>query len=136
MGIFGNPASIIIDVNLIIQWVIFVFLVVGYLKRGDRRTHGIIMALATIVNLATTLLIMAPSLVFNFGSLPIDVLGHSVVGTIAILLGLLFSYRFLMATRNNQPFECGTRRMMRLAFVLWIVPVFFGTYLYLIIYVL
>ncbi len=41
MGIFGNPASIIIDVNLIIQWVIFVFLLVGYLNRSDLKTHGL-----------------------------------------------------------------------------------------------
>ncbi|MFX1607279.1 MAG: hypothetical protein ACFFDD_15440 [Promethearchaeota archaeon] len=136
MGLFGNPASIIVDVNLIIQWVIFVFLLVGYLKRGELKTHGYLMVVTTIIGLITTLLVMAPSLVLNTSTLPITVYAHAIVGTIAILLGLLFSYRFLVALRNSQPLGCGNRRNMRIAFVLWIVPVFFGTYLYMIFYVL
>jgi hypothetical protein len=63
-------------------------------------------------------------------------LPHVAVGIIDILLGLLFSFRFLMALRSSQPLVCGTRGIMRLAFVLWIVPVFFGTFLYMTIYVL
>ena len=136
MGIFGNPASIIIDVNLIIQWVIFVILLVGYLKRGERKTHGYLMVVALIVNLITTLLIMAPSLVLNIDTLPITALPHAAGGTLAILLGLLFSFKFLTALRNSQPLACGTRRNMRIAFILWIVPVFFGTFLYMMIYIL
>lgn len=133
---FGNSASIIVDVNLIIQWVIFVFLLVGYLKRRERKTHGYLMVVTTIINLVTTLLIMAPSLVLNASTLPIAVYGHAIVGTIAILLGLLFSFKFMTELRNNQPLACGTRRNMRIAFILWIVPVFFGTFLYLTIYIL
>ncbi|MHA2322397.1 MAG: hypothetical protein ACXACG_12165, partial [Candidatus Thorarchaeota archaeon] len=127
MGIFGNPASIIIDVNLIIQWVIFVFLLLGYLKRRDLKTHGYLMVVALILNLVTTLFVMAPSLVLNLATLPITVLPHSAVGTLAILFGLLFSFKFLVALRNNEPLACGTRRNMLIAFALWIVPVFFGT---------
>ena len=136
MGIFGNPASIIVDVNLIIQWVILVILLVGYLKRGERKTHVYLMVVALIVNLITTLLIMAPSLVMNSSTLPITVYGHASVGVLAILLGLLFSFKFLTALRNSQPLACGTRRNMRIAFILWIVSVFFGTFLYMMIYVL
>ena len=136
MGIFGNPASIIIDVNLIIQYVIFIFLLVGYVKRRELKTHGYLMVVALILNLVTTLLIMAPSLVLNLGTLPITVLPHAAVGTLAILLGLLFTFKFLMAQRSSQPLACGTSGMMKLAFVLWIVPVFFGTFLYVTIYVL
>ena len=136
MGIFGNPASIIIDVNLIVQWVIFVFLLVGYLKRRELKTHGCLMVIATILNLVTTLLIMAPSLVLNLDTLPITVLPHAAVGTLAILLGLLFSFKFIVAQRNSQPLACGTRRNMLITFILWIVPVFFGTFIYLTIYVL
>ena len=136
MGLFGNPASIIVDANLIIQWVIFVILLVGYLKRGERKTHGYLMVTALIVNLITTLLIMAPSLVMNSSTLPITAYGHAIVGVLAILLGLLFSFKFLTALRNSQPLVCGTRRNMIIAFILWIVPVFFGTFLYMMIYVL
>jgi hypothetical protein len=136
VGLFGNPASIIVDVNLIIQWVIFVLLLVGYLMRGQRKTHGYLMVVALVLNLVTTLVVMAPSLVLNIGTLPITVLPHAAVGIIAILLGFLFTFKWLMALRSSKPVICGTRGMMRLAFVLWIVPVFFGTFLYLTIYVL
>jgi uncharacterized membrane protein YozB (DUF420 family) len=135
MGFLGTTAEIIIDVNLIIQWIVFVFLLLGYLKRGTRKTHGTIMATATIVNLATVLVIMAPALIMNWGLYEIIILGHVAVGTIAIILGLLYSFRFLMAIRSGSALACGNRGNMRLAFVLWIVPVFFGTYTYLTLYV-
>jgi uncharacterized membrane protein YozB (DUF420 family) len=136
MGLFGNPAEVIIDVNLIIQWVVFVILLLGYMKRRPLETHGRLMATATIINLLTVLLIMGLSLILNWGLLPWEVLPHSAVGILAILFGLLFSFRFLAATRGQGPLECGNRRMMRIAFILWIVPVFFGTYLYVSIYIL
>ncbi len=34
MGIFGNPASIIIDFNLVVQYVTLILLLFGYIKRG------------------------------------------------------------------------------------------------------
>ncbi|MHA2021260.1 MAG: hypothetical protein ACW96N_06065 [Candidatus Thorarchaeota archaeon] len=136
MGLFGTPASVIIDVNLIVQWVVFVILLLGYVKRRPLETHGRLMIIATIINLATVLLIMGPSLILNWGLLPVTVLPHSAVGTLAILLGLLFSFRFLAATRAQGPLECGNRRMMLIAFILWIVPVFFGTFLYVSIYIM
>ncbi|MFW9870903.1 MAG: hypothetical protein ACFFEL_14835 [Candidatus Thorarchaeota archaeon] len=136
MGLFGNSASIIVDVNLIIQWVIFVFLLIGYLKRRELKTHGYLMVVALILNVVTTLLVMAPSLVLNSSTLPITVYPHAIVGTLAILFGLLFSFKFLTELRSNQPLVCGTKRNMRIAFILWIVPVFFGTFLYVTIYIL
>jgi hypothetical protein len=136
MGLFGNPAEVIIDVNLIVQWVVFVIILLGYVKRRPLETHGRLMVIATIINLVTALLIMGPSLVLNWALLPITALAHSAVGTLAILLGLLYSYRFLIATRTGGPLACGNRRMMRIAFILWIVPVFFGTFLYVSIYVM
>jgi len=136
MGFLGTPADVIIDVNLIVQWVIFVILLLGYVTRRQLKTHGRLMVVATIVNLLTTLLIMGPSLILNWESLPITVFGHSAVGIIAILLGLLYSFRFLTATRANGPLNCGNRRMMRIAFILWIVPVFFGTFIYVSIYII
>ena len=136
MGIFGNPASIIVDVNLIIQWVIFVILLVGYLKRGERKTHGYLMVFAIILNLITVLSIMAPSLIMNLSTLPPTVFGHVIIGDLAILLGLVFSFKFLRALRNSQPLICGTRREMLIAIALWIVPIFLGTLLYMTLYVL
>ncbi len=94
------------------------------------------MVVAIILNLVTTLLVMAPSLVLNFGTLPITVLPHAAVGTLALILGLLFSFKFLKALRSSQSLACGASGMMKLAIILWIVPIFFGTYLYLTIYIL
>ncbi|MHA2142844.1 MAG: hypothetical protein ACXADF_12710 [Candidatus Thorarchaeota archaeon] len=136
LGLFGTPASVIIDVNLIIQWVVFVIILLGYVKKKPLETHGRLMVTVTIINLLTVLLIMGPSLILNWGLLPLEVLPHSAVGIIAIILGLLFGFRFLMATRTGEPLACGNRRMMRIAFVLWIVPVFFGTFLYFSIYIM
>ncbi len=136
MGIFGNAADVIIDVNLIIQWIVFVILVLGYIKRRELVTHGRLMVVATIVNLITVLLVMGPSLIVNLGVFPITIIGHSAIGTLAVIFGLLFSFRFLMETRRGEPLKCGSRQMMRIAFVLWIVPVFFGTFFYVTFYIL
>jgi uncharacterized membrane protein YozB (DUF420 family) len=136
MGFLGTAAEIIFDVNLVIQWIIFVFLILGYIKKSDLRTHGVLMVLTTIVGLVTTLVIMAPALIMNWGLYNITILGHAAIGIIAILLGLLFSYRYLMATRSGGALDCGNRSRMRIALVLWIVPVFFGTFTYLMLYVL
>lgn len=136
MGFLGTTAEIIFDVNLIIQWIVFFLLILGYVKRQDLRTHGILMVLTTIVGLVTTIIVMAPALILNFGTYNITILGHAAIGTIAILLGLLFSYRYLMASRSGGDLDCGNRSRMRLSLVLWIVPVFFGTFTYLMLYVL
>ncbi|MFW9800135.1 MAG: hypothetical protein ACFFD9_06855 [Candidatus Thorarchaeota archaeon] len=58
MGVFGNVADVIIDLNLVIQWIIFVILVLGYIKRQELVTHGRLMVVATLVNLITVLLVM------------------------------------------------------------------------------
>ncbi|MFW9800134.1 MAG: hypothetical protein ACFFD9_06850 [Candidatus Thorarchaeota archaeon] len=41
-----------------------------------------------------------------------------------------------METRKGESLRCGNRRTMRIAFVLWIVPVFFGTFFYVTFYIL
>ncbi len=128
MGIFGTSAEIIFDINLIIQLVLVILLATGVASRRIRKRHGIIMASATLVNLTTIFLIMAPSLIRNFGTIIADPLStgamitvaHSIFGTTTILLGLLFGFRFLSATRGSRPLACGKRRMMILTAILWL----------------
>lgn len=136
MGIFGNPASIIIDLNLVVQYVTLILLLFGYIKRRSLKVHGRIMSTVTLITLVTILLIMAPSFVRGFGTFEPTIVFHAGLGLLATLLGVTFSFRFNKALRTSQPLSCGTKNMMRLAFVLWILPILGGTYLYITRYVL
>lgn len=108
MGILGTFADTIFDVNLIVQLLLVVILALGFYRRRKFATHGRIMALATLINLGAIALIMVPSLIFNFGAViaaPLSpgvliTIAHSILGSTAIILGSLFSVRFLIATRN------------------------------------
>lgn len=144
MGIFGTSAGIIFDINLVMQLVLLIFLVAGVVLKRPRKRHGIIMASATLANLATILLIMGPSLVRNFGAIIADPLSagamttiaHAMLGTITILLGLLFGFRFFSATRGSKPLACGTKRTMVVTILLWLVTLSAGLAFYIYYYVL
>ncbi len=142
MVIFGTSSDIIFDINLIIQLFLLLFLLVGvYIKRVKRviKNHGYIMILATIGNLLMTLLIMAPSLIINWGAIVsnptnpgvIITLIHVVVGLTAIIGGLLFSTRFLIALRRSSALKCGKRRSMLVVACFWILSIILGLGFYL-----
>jgi hypothetical protein len=135
MGIFGNTAPILVDINLILQYVVLILLIVGYVKRKPYKIHGRIMSIVTLLTFATILLIMSPSLVLNFGEYELTIFIHVGVGILATLLGFIFSLRFNKALRSGQPFTCGTRYQMWLTFILWLIPLLGGTFLYLTRYV-
>lgn len=128
MGILGTAADTIFEINLVVQFLLILFLVFGFHKRRTFVQHGRIMALATIVNVCAVALVMLPSLILNIGAIVSEpfnpgvgiTIAHSIVGSIALALGLLFSIRFLIKTRNSQPLICGTRRMMYLTLALWL----------------
>ncbi|MFW9802315.1 MAG: hypothetical protein ACFFFC_06675 [Candidatus Thorarchaeota archaeon] len=128
MGILGTAAETIFEINLMLQFMLVILLALGFYQRRTFVQHGRIMALATILNLGATALVMLPSLILNFGALvggPFNAgvgitIGHSIGGSIALALGLLFSVRFLIKTRNSQPLTCGTRRTMYLTLILWL----------------
>ncbi|RDE17723.1 MAG: hypothetical protein C4K49_01430 [Candidatus Thorarchaeota archaeon] len=138
MVIFGSSAGIIFDVNLIIQTVLAILLVAGVVLKRPLKRHGNIMAIATLANVATILLIMLPSLVRNFGAIiagPVTTgilvtVAHVILGSATILLALLFGFRFFSATRNSKPLKCGTKRMMILSIVLWFVTLSAGLAFY------
>jgi uncharacterized membrane protein YozB (DUF420 family) len=135
MGLFGTAAPVLVDINLILQYVTLVLLVVGYIKRKPFKTHGYMMMAVLIITVGTTILVMAPRLLLTMTSFGILVIGHATVGTIGIVLGAVFASRFIMAIRDQKPLTCGTKRMMRIAFILWLVPILFGTVMYLSLYV-
>jgi len=136
LGIFGNAATVAADLNLIVQYVTLILLVFGYTKRRHRQTHGRIMLTVTLLTIVTTLSVMAPSLILNWRAFDLTMLGHAGVGIVAILLGLLFTTRFYLATRAGKPLACGTRNIMRLTFVIWLIPILGGTMFYISTYVL
>jgi uncharacterized membrane protein YozB (DUF420 family) len=134
MGFLGTTAPILIDINLILQYVTLVLLIFGYLKRNMRKTHGYIMLSVLLITVTTTIVAMAPRLLLTVTNFGMAIFGHVAVGIIAMLLGVLFVYRFVTALRNDQPLVCGTRRNMRIALILWLVPLLLGTMMYLTLY--
>jgi len=128
LSIFGTSAAPIYNVNLIVQVILVMMLAVGFVRRRILRQHGTIMATATALNLVATLLVMAPSLIRNFGAITSEpftlgagiTISHSIAGSIAMFLGLLFSLRFLRAVKDSKPLACGTRRLMLVTAALWL----------------
>ncbi|MHA1933882.1 MAG: hypothetical protein ACW97A_01255 [Candidatus Thorarchaeota archaeon] len=143
MGIFGTGAETIFEINLIIQIALLVLLLIGVARRRTLRFHGTIMATAIIVNIITVLTIMGPSLVlysnliiaapFSPGNL-ITII-HVILGLVALLSGLIFSIRFMLAIRRSGPLACGTRRMMQLTALLWISSLIGGIGFYMYFYI-
>jgi uncharacterized membrane protein YozB (DUF420 family) len=136
MGLFGNPAPLIVDINLIAQFLILILLVIGRLKKRPLKTHGTLMLAATALTLVTILLIMGPALVFGFGTYSPIILFHVGIGVLASLLGLVFSVRFTIAVRGGKPLRCGTKHMMRITLLIWLVSLIGGTSFYIARYVL
>ena len=126
------------DINLIVQAALIVLLVVATILKKDRKRHGIIMAIGTLANLASTFLVMIPGLIRDWGSIvagPLDPtalseVSHAALGTIALVVACLFLLRFLLELRAKQPLKCGTVWSMRIVLVLWLVSFGLGVVLY------
>jgi hypothetical protein len=130
MGILGTSADILIDVNLILQYVVLAILLIGVFYRKRSKQHGRLMFLATLFNMITVLVIMGPALFTNPTTYPLTIYAHAFIGIIAIFLGLLFSYRFWSALSEGKPFLCGSKRVMIFAILMWIGPIIGGTIFY------
>jgi hypothetical protein len=135
MVLFGSSAPLLIDVNLILQYVTLILLIVGYVKRKPFKTHGYIMLLVLLITVGTTIAIMAPRILIALGSYGYPIIVHAALGITSILLGSLFAFRFITAIRNKKPLTCGTKNIMRLALILWIMPILAGTMMYVTLYI-
>ncbi|TFG05929.1 hypothetical protein EU538_11045 [Candidatus Thorarchaeota archaeon] len=143
MGILGTSASIFADINLIIQIALLVLTIIGIIKSKPYPLHGKIFTVVTFVTLATTLFIMGPALFLKWGdfaAIPFPpgsaiVIVHHLAGLVALILGLLWSYRYIDARRNRKPYTCGSRRMMWLTAILWLYSLFGGIVIYYLVYV-
>ena len=134
MVLFGSSAPLLVDINLILQYVTLVLLIVGYVKRKPFKTHGFIMLAVLSITVGTTLLLMAPRIFIALASYGVPIVAHAILGTVTILLGAVFASRFILAVRNESPLLCGTKNWMRLALIMWIFPIFAGTMMYFTLY--
>ncbi|MHA2083616.1 MAG: hypothetical protein ACXABD_07670 [Candidatus Thorarchaeota archaeon] len=135
MGLFGTSAEILVDINLILQYTTLILLLVGYVKRKTFKNHGYTMMVVLVITVGTTVLVMAPRLLATFAVYGPFIFVHSAIGILSMLLGALFSFRFIVAIQNEKPLLCGTKNMMRLAFILWVGPIISGTLMYFTLYV-
>jgi len=134
LGLFGTGADVLVDVNLILQYVTLVLLVIGYVKRRPFKTHGRIMTTVLTITLATTVLVMAPRLNLVYRVNGLGILVHALGGLATLALGGLFVYRFISALQKGKPLLCGTKNMMRLVLILWVIIVLGGTAVYFTLY--
>jgi len=134
MVLFGSSAPLLVDINLVLQYITLVLLILGYIKRRPFKTHGQIMITVLLITAGTALLIMAPRIWITFAAYGFPIIFHAILGSLTIVLGAVFAIRFIIATRNQQPLLCGTKNWMRLALILWLIPILAGTMMYFTLY--
>jgi len=142
-GIFGTKASLISDLNFIIQIVIlFVLLVsVTFKKRGNFKMHGSLMGLAVVLNAISFFLVMGPSFAGSAGFIrrefysirALTVLTHAFIGALAEILGIWVVGEWLL--RSMETKACVMRkRVMRGIVSLWFIAIILGIAVYVVYY--
>lgn len=136
-GLFGTSASVFSDLNLILQIMLLVLLLIGFIL-GKRKTgsslkfHGRLMTVLVVLNALSILLVMGPSLVIYFGAAVEEVLVigfpltlfHHTFGLIAEVIGAVLVFKKF----GN------VRRWMRITFTLWLVASLSGIGFYVVYY--
>ncbi len=143
MGLFNTNAPLLSDLNLLFQIAIFVFLVVGFLvvklRRGFMK-HGALMGIALVLNTVSIGVVMMPSLLSFRGlfSMPFTrpawlVIVHAITGSLVEILGVWLVGRWTV--RRHEIKACAKKRnIMRATIFLWLVELFLGIYVYIMLY--
>jgi uncharacterized membrane protein YozB (DUF420 family) len=134
MILFSSSAPLLSDINLVFQYITLVLLIAGYVERKPRKKHGYIMLSAFLITVATTIAIMAPAFLIAPSVYGLLTYIHIIIGTLAILFGALFVFRFITQMREKKPLVCGTKNIMRLAIIFWIAQILDGTLMYIMLY--
>jgi len=139
MIFFSNALNVMFDINFVIQIALIALLIFGDIQKPNRRRHGTIMVIATIVNLATLAIIMLPALFIKWSLIELHnltamILIHAIVGGIAIVIGLVFSIRFLIFLSRNKDLNCGPKMGMRIVNLTWLVSFVLGLIFYFVFY--
>ena len=127
----------ITTLSLILQLIVFVMLIFGYLLfiAHNIKGHGYILCTATIIHIVAILLRMIPAISSDpqFISITLDPLSlihwsHITLGLIAPTLGTYISLRWIIHGTN--PRYCVGKWMMRITFITWIISLAFGIVMY------
>lgn len=143
-GLVNPNATFSADFTLLLQIVIFVVLLAGFVmarvKRGFVK-HGAIMGVAVGLHTISVLIVMVPSLLGSSGlfeswsgSLPLAVASHAVLGISVEVLGAYLVLTWALHLKNVEP--CFKRKsVMRVVLVCWLFELILGAYVYILLYV-
>lgn len=142
MGIFNPNAPFLVDLNLLIQIIIFAVLVTSLIFKFKKNymKHGATMGIAIALNTVSVLLVMVPSLLSQQGlfenlttSFALATISHAILGSLAEILGI-----YLLATwifhRHDVKTCFKNKRIMRATTFLWLVELIVGVYIYAMLY--
>ncbi len=143
MALLNNTVALIATTNLSIQIVVLFLLLYGYLlkRKLKFRLHGIAMFAAVVLHLAMVFAIMIPSFVLAivpsfivpnvYGLTSVVTLIMLVTGAVAVSLGV-----WLVASWRLHGLKgcLKKKRSMLWTTILWVVSLFFGIILYVILY--
>jgi len=143
-GILGTGATLVADVNLILQVVMLVVLIVGAFqaKRQSRELHCNLMTVLVVANAAAIVAIMNPSFIrsvpfalrYPSAQGPTVLWPHVVIGVAAEAMGV---YVVVAMKWGNSSVGTRLRRLkwvMRITAVLWMVALVAGILVYLVRY--
>jgi uncharacterized membrane protein YozB (DUF420 family) len=142
MGIFNPNAPFSVDLNLLIQIIIFAILIISLVFKSKKNyaKHGTGMGIALALNTVSVLLVMVPSL-FSMQSLLQDLAtsfalataSHAILGILAEILGA-----YLLATWISNRRDVKTcfknKRIMDATIFFWLIELILGVYVYAMLY--
>lgn len=151
--ILGTAAPLVSDLALIAEDAVLVLLFVSYslIRRGRIVHHHNVILAAIVVNAAAIALVMGPSLMLGIQAtrrLPVPVQGLTIPTFFTIIHVALGSTAFILAayivarTRLAPPTRAlpelsipnSLRSFMQVTFVVWLVAIFFGNLVYVLLY--
>jgi len=131
------------QINLGLQIAILAALFTGFVLKRRRRYlyHGTVMLAVTVLNVASLLAVMGPSLLGlsgtvgekPLGTVSLFVIAHATIGTVALALAvwIIATWRLRSSTER-----CVKRKKtMRLVMVLWTTAAILGIAVYVLLYV-
>ncbi|MCJ7608863.1 hypothetical protein MUP00_04240 [Candidatus Bathyarchaeota archaeon] len=142
-GIFGTRAGILYDASLVAQFIIILVLMIGRrLARGKQLIkHGFTMTIATILHLASVLLVMVPSIARNSqailqaptGTGALITLAHATTGASSLTLAVYIVGAWRLRATPSACFR--RRKLMKPLLVLWTLTLVLGISFYVYYYV-
>jgi uncharacterized membrane protein YozB (DUF420 family) len=143
-GLFNLTAPLYADLALVLQIVVYLVFLAGFVLVKTRRNyarHGAIMSVAIVLHTISILMVMVPSLLSSgglfenlLGNLQLAILAHATLGTLVEILGLYVVLAWALHYKDVKP--CFRRKTtMRVLAVLWTIAIVLGVYVYILLYV-